>query len=100
MQRANTSEKSHILLAQSNFELAVKFLERALQLEPGNLEARELIGVAELEGGDADKGRQVSMASDERSRWVMCFDAQTRSVGRGSTFCLYNRYTTLCSLTL
>lgn len=47
-----------MLLAQSNFELAIKFLERALSLEPGNLEARELLGVAELEGGDVDNGRQ------------------------------------------
>lgn len=47
-----------MLLAQSNFELAIKFLERALSLEPGNLEARELLGVAELEGGDVDTGRQ------------------------------------------
>ncbi|EKD04798.1 hypothetical protein A1Q2_00909 [Trichosporon asahii var. asahii CBS 8904] len=51
-------DKAHVLLAQSNFELAIKFLERALSLEPGNLEARELLGVAELEGGDVDNGRQ------------------------------------------
>lgn len=32
-----------------------------LELEPANLEARELIGVAELEGGDPEAGRQVSV---------------------------------------
>jgi Flp pilus assembly protein TadD len=52
-------EKAHILLGQSNFELAIKFLLRALEVEPDNLEARELVGVAELEGGDADVGREV-----------------------------------------
>ncbi|KAL1411139.1 hypothetical protein Q8F55_002089 [Vanrija albida] len=51
-------DKAHVLLAQSNFDLAIKFLERALQLEEGNLEARELLGVAELEEGDGDKGRE------------------------------------------
>ncbi|GMK57142.1 hypothetical protein CspeluHIS016_0309820 [Cutaneotrichosporon spelunceum] len=50
-------DKANVLLAQSNFELALKFLERALELEPGNLEARELSGVAELEGGDVERGR-------------------------------------------
>ncbi|WVF65499.1 hypothetical protein IAT40_000227 [Kwoniella sp. CBS 6097] len=50
-------EKAHILLGQSNFELAIKFLDRVLELEPTNLEARELAGVAELEGGDDEQGR-------------------------------------------
>ncbi|WVR09032.1 hypothetical protein IAU60_006092 [Kwoniella sp. DSM 27419] len=55
---ASLIEKAHILLAQSNFELAIKFLDRALELEPTNAEARELVGVAELEGGDEDVGRE------------------------------------------
>ncbi|ORX39345.1 hypothetical protein BD324DRAFT_326330 [Kockovaella imperatae] len=50
-------DKAHVLLAQSNFELAIKFLKRALELEPANLEAREVLGVAELEGGDEELGR-------------------------------------------
>ncbi|WVQ93176.1 hypothetical protein IAU59_000240 [Kwoniella sp. CBS 9459] len=54
---ASLLEKAHILLGQSNFELAVKFLDRILELEPTNLEARELAGVAELEGGDDEQGR-------------------------------------------
>ncbi|KAL7424035.1 hypothetical protein Q5752_001620 [Cryptotrichosporon argae] len=55
---ADLIDKAHTLLAQSNFELAIKFLERLLELEPENGEARELVGIAELEGGDADRGRQ------------------------------------------
>ncbi|WWD21239.1 hypothetical protein CI109_105723 [Kwoniella shandongensis] len=55
---ASLIDKAHTLLAQSNFELAIKFLERALEVEPSNLEARELLGVAELEGGDVDSGRE------------------------------------------
>jgi Flp pilus assembly protein TadD len=36
-------------------------LSRAVQLEPANAEARELLGIAELEGGDPDTGREVSL---------------------------------------
>lgn len=52
-------DKAHTLLAQSNFELAAQFLDRALELEPTNLEARELLGVAHLEAGDPEVGRNV-----------------------------------------
>ncbi|WVW79398.1 hypothetical protein I302_101367 [Kwoniella bestiolae CBS 10118] len=55
---ASLIDKSHTLLAQSNFELAIKFLDRALELEPSNVEARELVGIAELEAGDEDRGRE------------------------------------------
>lgn len=55
------SDKAHTLLAQSNFDLAIKFLHRALEVEPANLEAREVLGIAELEGGDEDAGREVSL---------------------------------------
>lgn len=57
LQIANLADKANVLLAQSNFDLAIKFLDRALELEPSNAEARELAGVAELEGGDVDRGR-------------------------------------------
>ena len=54
------SDKAHTLLAQSDFPLAIKFLTRALSQDPNHLEARELLGVAELEGGDPEAGRAVS----------------------------------------
>jgi Flp pilus assembly protein TadD len=56
---ADEIDKAHTLLAQSNFELAAQFLDRALELEPTNLEARELLGVAHLEAGDPEVGRTV-----------------------------------------
>ena len=56
---ADCIDKAHTLLAQSNFELAAQFLDRALELEPTNLEARELLGVAHLEAGDPEIGRTV-----------------------------------------
>ena len=57
--KADPVDKAHTLLAQSNFELAAQFLDRALELEPTNLEARELIGVTHLEAGDPEVGRTV-----------------------------------------
>jgi tetratricopeptide (TPR) repeat protein len=57
---ASLIDKAHTLLAQSNFDLAIQFLNRALEIDPENLEARELVGVGELEGGDAEVGREVS----------------------------------------
>jgi Flp pilus assembly protein TadD len=59
---ADGIDKAHTLLAQSNFELAAQFLDRALELEPTNLEARELLGVAHLEAGDPEIGRTVRNA--------------------------------------
>lgn len=55
-------DKAHTLLAQSNFELAIQFLQRALEVDGDNTEARELLGVAELEGGDAEVGREVGLS--------------------------------------
>ncbi len=57
-------DKAHTLLAQSNFELAIRFLSRALEMDAGNLEARELLGVAELEGGDEEVKEVYSVSVD------------------------------------
>jgi len=51
--------KAQELVAQCNFELARKFLERILQNEPNNSDARELFGVVLLEEGEVDAARQV-----------------------------------------
>ncbi|CDZ96219.1 Tetratricopeptide TPR1 [Phaffia rhodozyma] len=55
--------KSHTLLAQQNYELAQRFLTRLLALEPSNAEARELIGVCELELGNAEAARDHFLVS-------------------------------------
>ncbi|ORY28805.1 hypothetical protein BCR39DRAFT_565306 [Naematelia encephala] len=51
-------ERAHDLLAQSNFQDAIQVLLAALALDENNLEVKELLGVAELEGGDVEQGRQ------------------------------------------
>ena len=43
-----------------NFELAVKFCERALDIEPDNVEVLEMAGAVYLETGETDKAKTVS----------------------------------------
>ena len=47
-----------------NFELAVKFCERALDIEPDNVEVLEMAGSVFLETGDIDKAKSVSFNFD------------------------------------
>ena len=47
-----------------NFELAVKFCERALDIEPDNVEVLEMAGSVFLETGDIDKAKSVSFKFD------------------------------------
>jgi hypothetical protein len=56
-------EKAHELIVQCDYDLAGSFVERILQRAPGNPEAREILGVVQLETGLLDKARQVSRAS-------------------------------------
>lgn len=44
-----------------NYELAVKFCERALCIEPDNMEVLEMAGSVYLETGDMDKAKSVSL---------------------------------------
>ncbi|KAJ9121486.1 hypothetical protein QFC22_002102 [Naganishia vaughanmartiniae] len=50
-------EQAHNLLAQQHFQEAIRKLDQALVQEPANREARELVGIAECEEGDVEKGR-------------------------------------------
>mgnify|MGYP000338535364 CR=1 FL=1 len=43
-----------------NFELAVKFCERALETEPDNVQVLETAGAIYLETRDTNKAKQVS----------------------------------------
>jgi hypothetical protein len=74
---ADGIDKAHTLLAQSNFELAAQFLDRALELEPTNLEARELLGVAHLEAGDPEVGRTVRDRVRVATQLIMIAPAST-----------------------
>lgn len=59
--------KAHTVLAQQDYELASRFLERALAQDPRNVEARELLGVCDLELGNVQEARDVSHHSRSES---------------------------------
>ena len=44
-----------------NFDLAVKFCEKALEIEPDNVEVLEVAGAVYLETGETDKATTVSL---------------------------------------
>jgi Flp pilus assembly protein TadD len=54
--------KAHTVLAQQDYELASRFLERILAQDPRNVEARELLGMCDLELGNVEEARAVSLA--------------------------------------
>ncbi|KAM5535934.1 hypothetical protein V8D89_010374 [Ganoderma adspersum] len=45
-------EKAQILIVQCDYELAGRFARRVLEHEPGNVEAKEMLGVTQLETGE------------------------------------------------
>jgi hypothetical protein len=53
-------EKAQELIVQCDYDLAGKFVERLLQRAPDNAEAKEMLGVVQLETGLLDKAKQVS----------------------------------------
>jgi hypothetical protein len=55
-------EKAHELIVQCDYHLAGRFVERVLQRTPDNAEAKEILGVVQLETGLLDKAKQVCRA--------------------------------------
>lgn len=51
--------KAQSLVEQYNYQLAVRFLQRILETDATHVEARELLGVVQLELGDLDAARLV-----------------------------------------
>ena len=52
--------KAQSLVEQCDYQLAARFLQRILETDPTHVEARELLGVVQLELGDLDAARLVS----------------------------------------
>jgi Flp pilus assembly protein TadD len=52
-------EKCQDLIIECNYDLAKRFIQRILDREPGNVEAREMLGVSQLETGDIEQAKQV-----------------------------------------
>ena len=51
--------KAQSLIEQCNYQLAARFLQRILETDATHIEARELLGVVQLELGDLDAARLV-----------------------------------------
>jgi len=54
-------EKSQSLIVQCDYELALRFIHRILELDAQNAEAREMLGVAFLETGEIEQAKLVSL---------------------------------------
>lgn len=53
--------KCQELLTRCEYELASKFIQRVLDISPGNVEAMEYKGIVLIETGEVDEARQVSL---------------------------------------
>jgi Flp pilus assembly protein TadD len=53
-------EKAQSLIVQCDYELAKRFVERALQPDLSNPIAREMLGIVELELGNIEEAKQAS----------------------------------------
>jgi len=51
--------KAKELIVQCDYELALRFVRRILEHQPGNVEAREMLGVCLLETGDIEAAKEV-----------------------------------------
>jgi Flp pilus assembly protein TadD len=54
--------KAQSLITQCDFPLALSFVQRILQNDPDNVKAREMKGILEIEFGELDKAREVSVS--------------------------------------
>ena len=59
--------KAQSLVAQCDYELALRFIQRVLDIQPENVEAREMKGVVETETGDLIKAKEVRSSHYDRS---------------------------------
>lgn len=55
--------KARSLVEQCDYQLAARFLQRILETDATHVEARELLGVVQLELGDLDAARLVGPKS-------------------------------------
>ncbi|KAF9514937.1 hypothetical protein BS47DRAFT_1376401 [Hydnum rufescens UP504] len=51
--------KAQSLMGEMNYELARRFIQRILEIEPNHVEAREMLGIIEIEEGNVDDARTL-----------------------------------------
>jgi hypothetical protein len=52
-------EKAQDLIAQCDYELAKRFIDRILERSPTHAEAKEMLGIVQLETGEIDEAKKV-----------------------------------------
>ena len=52
--------KAQSIIEQCDYDLAGQFIQRILQISPKNVEAREMLGIVQLETGLVQEARKVS----------------------------------------
>ena len=67
-------EKAQELIVQCDYELARKFIQRALEQRPDNAVAKEMLGVSHLELGELEQAKQVRAATSS-PRSLILIDA-------------------------
>nr|VWO96198.1 Myo-inositol-2-dehydrogenase [Ganoderma boninense] len=55
-------EKAQTLIVQCDYELAGRFARRVLEREPGNVEAKEMLGVTQLETGEIFAAKETFLS--------------------------------------
>lgn len=54
-------EKAQTLIVQCDYELAERFVQRILDQQPTNAEAREMLGVVQLETGEIEAAKKADL---------------------------------------
>ena len=62
---ASLLEKAQSLIEQCDYDLALRFINRILDQDPNNAEAKEILGVALLETGEIEGAKQVRYEKKE-----------------------------------
>ncbi|KIK63093.1 hypothetical protein GYMLUDRAFT_41404 [Collybiopsis luxurians FD-317 M1] len=52
-------DKAQSLIVQCDYELAARFIQRILEQQPSNAQAKEMLGVVQLEMGEIDEAKQT-----------------------------------------
>ena len=65
--------KAQSLIDQCDYDLALRFINRILEQDPKNAEARELLGIALLETGEIEGAKQVRYEEEKRIGFKFIF---------------------------
>ena len=82
--------KAQSIIEQCDYDLANQFIQRILQISPKNVEAKEMLGVVQLELGQVQEARKVSpkpFASVSLLSWYVWCYTDLRILGTTTPGC-------------